>query len=489
MSVTITPNMSLQVPGVGTENGPLYAFDVNASLTLIDTHDHSSGKGVQITPAGLNINTDLSFNSHSITTLKSLTLVSQASLATPLTLYVAPGAENVPLGDLFYNDSAGNVIQITKGGIVNTTASSIPGESYVAGTFIWTQTQSAAPTTPANFDIGSITIRPNTPATSNGVTVSPPSAIASAYNIILPTDPSTIPPGDGRFLTIQNTGVINSSIPVTAGLTGSNIAAQTINGSVPGGAGTGNIADGTIGLSNIAAGVLTVQTVNNFGVGVSSFTVPAGVSYIQALLVAGGGGGGGGGGLGGGGAGGAGGGGSLPIYGTLNVSPGDVLTITVGAGGTSPGGVATDGADSTIFNTTTSTQLMFVQGGFGGNSGSGSTPGTGQNSLFNGQGFHIGGSNGGNTGGSGAAGQSTFFGTGGGGGAASGGGGGGGGGGGYIGQGGTGGSGAGGSPGVTGGNANSPGGGGGGGGGGNPSGGNGGVGGNGLCRLIYAQVV
>jgi len=59
-----TPSMGLQKPEVTVTPGPQWATDLNASLDLLDTHDHSNGKGVKITPAGININTNLTFNTN-----------------------------------------------------------------------------------------------------------------------------------------------------------------------------------------------------------------------------------------------------------------------------------------------------------------------------------------------------------------------------------------------------------------------------------------
>ncbi len=62
----ISPNMTLPVPVVGTSLGSQYAYDVNNCMGLIDSHDHSFGKGVQITPNGLNISTDLPINNNNV---------------------------------------------------------------------------------------------------------------------------------------------------------------------------------------------------------------------------------------------------------------------------------------------------------------------------------------------------------------------------------------------------------------------------------------
>jgi len=189
MAYTTSSNMSLTIPSVGSQPGPDYASNINNSLTLIDQHDHSQGRGVQITPDGLNINTALNMQDNSLTNVTDVVFSAQTSSSTVQALYVAPGTESPAVNDLFFNDGDGNIVQLTSGGAVNATAASIPGESYAGGTFFWKQ--GTGSTTPANFDIGSITLRPNTAATTNGVRLSPPSAISTQYDIALPELPAS----------------------------------------------------------------------------------------------------------------------------------------------------------------------------------------------------------------------------------------------------------------------------------------------------------
>lgn len=226
MTSTISPNMNLILPTVGQEPGPTYAFDQNTSFTLIDQHDHSPGRGVPITSAGLNIDTDLSMNDHSLINVESIVFTNQTEPLTTVNSVSTGAGSGTGISDLFFTDGTGTSIQITKSGIVNVTAASIPGESYSSGTFIWTQTQSGLPTTPANFDIGSITLRPNIAATAFGVTLTPPAAISSAFNVALP-----IPPAVTSFLQIDSSGNMSATIPTNQGITGTNIANQTITAS------------------------------------------------------------------------------------------------------------------------------------------------------------------------------------------------------------------------------------------------------------------
>ena len=244
--------MFLPIPGVGTEPGPNFALDVNNSLTLIDQHDHSSGRGVQITPSGMNINANLTFQTNAATALGYTSFNPQASpLASILqSLYVAPGTESPPAQDLWYTDSNGTAIQLTSGGTVNATIGSLPGESYAAGTFFWKQ--GSGSTTPANFDIGSITLRPNTAATANGVILGPPSAIASQYNISLP-----LLPASARVLSIDNTGAMATG--VAGAVQTADIADQNVT--------TAKIADQNVTQVKLAPRPITNATVAAGGVG------------------------------------------------------------------------------------------------------------------------------------------------------------------------------------------------------------------------------
>lgn len=254
MASTTSPNMFLTIPSVGSQQGPDYALNVNADLSLIDQHDHSPGKGVPISSAGINVSADFTLNGHDLTNVGGVAFTAFTSNpSTVQFLYVAPGIETPVTEDLWFNDGNGNQVQITSNGTVNATIASIPGESYAAGTFFWKQ--GAGSTTPANFDIGSITIRPNVAATTNGVRLVPPSAIVSQYDIALPLLPSV-----NSFMAIDNSGIITSTIPIANGITASNIANGTITTTqispTAGIVGT-QLADHTITLQQLNTSVLT----------------------------------------------------------------------------------------------------------------------------------------------------------------------------------------------------------------------------------------
>lgn len=220
---TTSPNMSLVIPSVGTESGPTWAADINASLTLVDQHNHSSGQGVQIQPNGLNINSDLAFQSNNATDLRSTRYTPQAAA---LAVASDIGCLYVVGNELYYNDvTGGNNVQITTNGSVNSGAGSITGlpsgtasASYSAGTFVWQSATSRA----ANMDAASYLLR-NSTANSKALTLQPPSAMAANYSLTLPATPAS-----QSFLALDTSGNITGYAAVSGGITGGMVASSTL---------------------------------------------------------------------------------------------------------------------------------------------------------------------------------------------------------------------------------------------------------------------
>ena len=201
-------NMSLPIPVVGVAPGPDWASDINACLTLIDSHDHSPGKGIPVTPSGINISSDLSFAGNSATTLRSVRFQSQsAALALPADV----GCLYEIADDLYYNDGTGTSIRITQGGAVTGATGTITGlpsgtasAAYAAGTF----TFNSATNTGANMSIASILLRNNS-AGSQVCTLSPPAAMGSSYALVLPSLP-----GATNIMSLDVSGNIAAAINV-----------------------------------------------------------------------------------------------------------------------------------------------------------------------------------------------------------------------------------------------------------------------------------
>jgi hypothetical protein len=163
--MAITPNMDLDLPSVSVTLGPEWATLLNAALTLVDSHDHSDGKGVKVTQLGLNITDDLELNDQYLTEVGSMRLVSQAA-----TLVTAQDLRSIysVLGDLYYNNNSGTPIQITSGGSV--TAASDGISRAFSRTSVNSNTVISAAGTTSYYDVD----------TTSGVTFTLPSAAGVA---------------------------------------------------------------------------------------------------------------------------------------------------------------------------------------------------------------------------------------------------------------------------------------------------------------------
>lgn len=257
----ITPNMNLIVPIVGQEPSPTYAQDINNSLTIVDSHSHALGSGVQITPAAMNINASLSMGENDLINIAALTLIAQSGSQANQSLYVS-GV------DLYYADGNGNAIQITTGGAVNATSSGISSgsasASFSGGVLIVDQ----ASNTPGNIQAGSILIGNNV-ASSKFVTLSAPNSLASNYQLFLPTIPAQT-----NVVSLDSSGNLGSITYDQVGegmtATGANaIAASRTRayggstegiGGVPIGFNSGNYSTNSPGLTNVTNMSVTITT-------------------------------------------------------------------------------------------------------------------------------------------------------------------------------------------------------------------------------------
>jgi hypothetical protein len=115
----VTTNMNMTLPTVGVTVDPTWASNLNDALTnKLDLHDHTTGLGVRVPSAGLNINADLSFQSNDATNLRSVALnnnVSTLPSGDVRALYASGG-------NLYYNNNSGTAIQLTTGSSLNTGA-------------------------------------------------------------------------------------------------------------------------------------------------------------------------------------------------------------------------------------------------------------------------------------------------------------------------------------------------------------------------------
>lgn len=254
--------MNLNIPVVATTPGPQYAQEVNSSLNKIDIHNHTSGQGVQIPSSGLNINANISMNSNGLSNASIIGLVSSSLPATNGAIY----RNN---DDLYFRDGAGNNVRITQGGVVAVSGavgfSGLPfgtaGASYdnITQSFIF----ESATNTPANIDVGSITIREVT-ASPNGITLSSPAGLGSSYSMTLPSGN----PVANSFLMVGPTGTITNNVApdgTTIQIVGNQLVSVAPTPSGPNYAETAawNAIDSGVGIRSITSPWVSLTTTGN----------------------------------------------------------------------------------------------------------------------------------------------------------------------------------------------------------------------------------
>jgi hypothetical protein len=119
---TTTPNMGLVKPDVLSTPAPTWASLLNAVFDAIDSHDHSSGEGVKITPSGMNISSDLSIGSNNLTSIRT-TRFTNLSSWTPTASDLA--CFYVLNNEIYFRDGVGNNVKITNNGSLNIAITSL----------------------------------------------------------------------------------------------------------------------------------------------------------------------------------------------------------------------------------------------------------------------------------------------------------------------------------------------------------------------------
>ncbi len=187
-----TVNMNLPLPTVGVTPGPDYGNDNNDSFTLIDEHDHTSGKGVKVPVAGLNIDAALPVNSNDITLINSALFDNlSADISTVRGVYVKNG-------ELFYRDNVGNAVQITANGGLDVSTGNIAGLVAPASatyapmlkTFIWEYDTAKA----ARMASGDLQLYPydGSTAFTEFTTIKTDSTLGTPNTVTLPKEDGTI---------------------------------------------------------------------------------------------------------------------------------------------------------------------------------------------------------------------------------------------------------------------------------------------------------
>ena len=242
-----TPLMTLTLPtpGVGGTAGPDYATQINAALTVIDGHDHSSGNGARVTPAGLNINAAMEMNDNRLYELGAAVMTSQSAILT--------GADylnslQVVSGELHYRDASGNDVQLTASGALNASsiggiggdyATSTASVTYSSSTKAYSFTQSSGVT--GDIVGGSLFVYENASG-ANYVKLSSKASLAANVSLELP---SALPSSATELMALTTGGVMASTAtPTVTGLTATGtVQTDTVSEKT---SGNGVAVDGTL---------------------------------------------------------------------------------------------------------------------------------------------------------------------------------------------------------------------------------------------------
>ena len=227
--MSVDPNMSFILPTVGETLSPTWATELNTAMTVVGAHDHSTGDGVKVTPSGLNINQDLTFNGYNAYSLRSTKFTSQTSSLVEVSDLNMSYVLN---GNLIFKNSTGDDVQITDGAGLNfASLGTIGGDfgqpgitaavtySDFSKTFSFTRDSGVGA-----IIIGSKIKVANTALTSQSIGITANSTAVS-YDLILP---DLVPVTNQSVLTIDTSGQLAYATTLTANLTYS--GTQTYSG-------------------------------------------------------------------------------------------------------------------------------------------------------------------------------------------------------------------------------------------------------------------
>lgn len=230
--MSTTPNMGLVQPTVG---GSLDAWGtlLNAITDLIDSHDHTTGKGVKVPAAALQVDADIPWSfggtARAITGAKGFGMGAQA--AASLTAYSNLLFVNSSDNNLYFRNSSGTNVQVTSGSTLNVSIVGGIGGDYAAvsalldyddasDTYRLRQQVGAAVrqygrAAVADLDLYEYKASGSTPVPTNRVRLSSPAALAASYALTF----GAALPGSTSIAQVSSAGAITYSNTVANALT------------------------------------------------------------------------------------------------------------------------------------------------------------------------------------------------------------------------------------------------------------------------------
>lgn len=214
------PNMTLVTPVQGADSGT-WDDKINACFELLDAHDHTSGKGVAVPVAGLDIDADLPMGGNGLTGVGRVDFNTVAALAAGANVLFVSSDD----GELYWRTTGGTNVKLTDGASINTTLvggivgdySSIGAEvAYSDADQIYTFKDEEAPTKKwARLGCGPVRIYQFDTTESVYVELAIDAATAVNYTITLPA----AVPGAAALVQISAAGVVSFSNTTTGTIT------------------------------------------------------------------------------------------------------------------------------------------------------------------------------------------------------------------------------------------------------------------------------
>lgn len=203
------PNMSLITPTLGGDSGT-WDDKINACFALIDEHDHTPGKGVQVPVSGLNINADFAMGGYAVTGLGSIALNAVTALTTGSKRLFVNSADN----ELYWRTNSGTNVKLTAGTSINTTlVGGIVGDYSSVGALLAFDdankryTFKTQTSTWARLASGPVRIYEYNTSESVYVEHAVATALSGSYTI---TWPAALPSG-AAFMQLDATGTVSFS--------------------------------------------------------------------------------------------------------------------------------------------------------------------------------------------------------------------------------------------------------------------------------------
>lgn len=176
--------------------------------TVVDRHDHTTGKGVKIPSAALKINADVSWSdagaSRAITDLKAVDFTPSAvQTALAGALFVSDGTSSLTANELYWRTTSGVNVKVTAGSALNVAAftGGIGGDYTAVGALAlfddatdsyWFQQQVGASVRQyarmrsADVDLYEFKAHPDPSVPTNRVRLASPAALAASYTVTMP---------------------------------------------------------------------------------------------------------------------------------------------------------------------------------------------------------------------------------------------------------------------------------------------------------------